>query len=203
MENALPPGFNLDPSTGFISGTPASDGSFSLAVSAIDGAATASATLQLTFTSDPTVPIITSPRTVTLTPGQFFTYPITADANGTFGYIGSDGIVHQAPAASCDGLPAGLCFDGDHTISGTFNPPFGPDRKSPTRPDQTGGIITNVQLLAANPPNGTSILPLFPLREVTGAGNIATRLAVGTGDTVLIGGFILAESSPEAEDPKR
>ena len=193
----LPPGFNLDPSTGFISGTPTSDGSFSLAVSAIDGTAITHATLQLTFTSDPTVPIITSPATAILTPGQFFTYTITADANGTFGYIGSDGIVHQAPSPSCAGLPAGLCFDGDHTISGTFNPPFGSDRKSPTRPNQTGGIITNVQLFAVNPPNGTGILSLISFLEPTGAGNIATRLAVGTGENVLIGGFIIGGNAPK------
>ena len=90
-----------------------------------------------------------------------------------------------------------MCFDGNHTISGTFNPPFGSDRKSPTRPDQTGGIITNVQLFAANPPNGTSIIPLFPLRAATGAQNIATRLAVGTGENVLIGGFIIGGSGPK------
>ena len=123
--DGLPPGFNLDPSTGFISGTPTSDGNFSLAVSAIDGAAITHATLQLTFTSDPTVPIITSAAIAILTPGQFFSYTITADANGTFGYMGTDGIVHQGP--SCAGLPAGLCFDGIDTISGTFNPPFGHD----------------------------------------------------------------------------
>jgi hypothetical protein len=151
----------------------------------------------LTFTSDPTVPIITSERTAILARGQPFTYPITADANGTFGYIGSDGIVHQAPSPSCAGLPAGLCFDGDHTISGIFNPPFGSDRKSPTRPDQTGGIITNVQLFSANPPNGTSIIPLFPLLAASGATNIATRLAVGTGENVLIGGFIIGGSGPK------
>jgi WD40 repeat protein len=201
--DGLPPGFDLDPSTGFISGTPNPDGSFRLAVSAIDGAATTNATLQLTFTSDPTVPIITSPATAILAPGQSFTYSITADANGTFGYIGGDGIVHQAPSPSCAGLPAGLCFDGNHTISGTFNPPFGADRRYPTRPDQTGGIITNVQLFAANPPNGTSIISLFPVRRASGLTNIATRLRVGTGDNVLIGGFIIAESVAGSGGPKK
>jgi uncharacterized delta-60 repeat protein len=201
--NNLPPGLNLDPSTGFISGTPTSNGSFGVGVSAIDGTATTNGTLQLTFTSDPTVPIITSERTPTLRPGQPFTYPITADASGTFGYIGSDGIVHQGPSPSCDGLPAGLCFDGDHTISGTFIPPFTSGRGSAARPDQTGGIITNVQLFAANPPNGASIIRLFPVLTATGAQNISTRLAVGTGEDVLIGGFIIAENAPGSGGPKK
>jgi hypothetical protein len=196
VENVLPPGFNLDPLTGFISGTPTSDGNFSLAVSAIDGTAITRGTVQLTFTSNPTVPIITSPATAMLTPGQFFTYPITADANGIFGYIGSDGIVHQAPSPSCAGLPAGLCFDGDHTISGTFTPPFGSDRKSPRPPDQTGGIITNVELFGSGS-GGTGILSEIYFLEPTGAGNIATRLAVGTGENVLIGGFIIEGNAPK------
>ena len=196
VDGLLPPGLNLDSTTGFISGTPTSDGSFGLSVSAIDGAATANATLQLTFTSSLTVPIITSPGTAILAPGQFFTYTITADANGTFGYIGSDGIVHQAPSPSCAGLPAGLCFDGDHTISGIFNPPFGSNRGS-RRPDQTGGIITNVQLFAANPPNGAGILSLIEFRDATAVGNIATRLAVGAGENVLIGGFIIEGNAPK------
>ena len=157
--DGLPPGFTLDPATGFISGTPNPDGNFSLSVLAIDGAVTAQATLQLTFTSDPTVPVITSARTATLTPGQPFTYTMTADANGTFGYIGSDGIVHQAPTPSCAGLPAGLCFDGNRTISGIFNPPIASDRESPTGPDQTGGIMTNVQLFAANRPMAQAPFP--------------------------------------------
>ena len=186
--DALPPGLNLDPVTGFISGTPTTNRGFGLAVSAIDGAATAEATLQLTFTSDPTVPIITSPHSAILTPGQFFTYTIAADANGTFGYIGTDGIVHQG--ASSAGLPPGLSFDGDRTISGVFNPPFAYDGGSQRIPDLAGGIVTNVQLFATDP-SGTGTFPLIGFIAAPGTVNISTRLAVGTGDNVLIGGFII------------
>ncbi len=200
--NNLPSGFNLDQTTGFISGTPTSDGSFSLAVSVIDGPVTTSATLQLTFTSDPTVPVITSANSAILTPGQFFTYTITADANCTFGYIGTDGLVHQGPSNA--GLPPDLSFDGIDKISGIFigAPINGAgakarDGKLPNGINLAGGIVTNVQLFAANPPNGTGILPLLSFLEPSGAGNIATRLAVGTGENVLIGGFIIEGNAPK------
>jgi hypothetical protein len=186
---SLPPlGLSLDPPTGFISGIPTSDGSFSLAVSAIDGAAITHATVQLTFTSDPTVPIINSANNAILTPGQPFTYTITADANGTFGYIGTDGIVHQEP--SCAGLPAGLCFDGIDTISGTFNPPFGHDGGPRTILGLSGGIVSNVQLFRIGD-GGTGTFPLINFIAAKGTVNISTRLAVGTGSNVLIGGFII------------
>ena len=189
--DGLPPGFSLDPVTGFISGTPNPDGSFSVAVLAIDAGVTTSGTLQLTFTSDPTVPIITSPATAILIPGQPFTYTMTADANGTFGYIGTDGIVHQGPSPSCAGLPAGLCFDGINKISGTYNPPFAHEGELGRVPSLSGGIVTNVQLFASDP-SGTGTFPLIGFIATPGAVQISTRLTVGTGDNVLIGGFIIA-----------
>jgi subtilisin-like proprotein convertase family protein len=188
VDSVLPPGVSLDPPTGFISGTPTSDGSFSLAVSAIDGAAVGHGTLQLTFTSDPTVPIITSAATAILTPGQFFSYTITADANGTFGYIGTDGIVYQGP--SCAGLPAGLCFDGINMISGTFDPSLENNGEFRRIMGVSGGIVTNVQLFAIDP-SGTGIFPLIGFPAAHGTVQISTRLSVGTDDNVLIGGFII------------
>lgn len=191
--DTIPPGLELDPSTGLISGTPISDGSFGLAVSAIDGSAITNATVQLTFTSDPTVPIVTSAGSIILTPGQFISYTITADASATFGYIGTDGLVHQGPSSA--GLPAGLSFDGINKISGIFN--GGPiisggihGAEPGKSPDQTGGIITNVQLFATDP-SGTGTFPLLSFIAARGAVNISTRLAVGTDANVLIGGFII------------
>jgi len=184
----LPPGFNVDPPTGFISGTPASAGNFNLAVSAIDGATINHATLQLTFTSDLTVPIITSATSALLTPGQFFSYTITADANATFRYLGTDGIVHQGPSSA--GLPAGLSFDGIDTISGTFTPAFEHDGEPRGISGVSGGIVTNVQLFSTDP-SGTGTFPLINFVAAPGTVNISTRLAVRTGENVLIGGFII------------
>src|SRR5207248_3570245 len=48
----LPPGLSVDLATGLISGAPTFDGNFGLAVTAIDGASSTHATLQLTFISD-------------------------------------------------------------------------------------------------------------------------------------------------------
>ena len=119
----LPDGLNLDPVTGLISGTPTSDGSFSITLTLTDGPSNSTAHLQLTFTSDPDLPVITSSDTAFLVPGQFFSRHLTADANASFSYIGSDGIKHEGPSSA--GLPPGLSFDGVNLISGTYNPPNG------------------------------------------------------------------------------
>jgi HYR domain/Putative Ig domain/Galactose oxidase, central domain len=112
--SSLPPGLSFDPPTGLILGTPSSDGNFPVTLTLTDGSASASAVLQLTFTSDPAVPVITSSDSATLVSGQFFSYTFVADANATFSYIGIDGVKNGA-------LPPGLGFDGIATISGTYS----------------------------------------------------------------------------------
>ena len=109
----LPSGLTVNPATGLISGTPASDGSFRVTLTVTDGPATATGTLQLTFTSDPEFPIIISSQSAGVTPGQFFSYTIIAPGSSdpfdptVFGLIGA--------------LPDGLGFDAQTgTISGTF-----------------------------------------------------------------------------------
>ena len=168
----LPPGLSVDPATGVISGTPTVDGSFGVTLTVRDGAVTTTSTLELTFTSDPAIPVITSPRETALVAGQFFTYRITAPSSNhsgtTFSLIGN--------------LPLGLGFHpATGTISGTFNPG-----------DQNGGaLLGNVQLGTHNS-SGTATNPLSFFQGVPAtAKNISTRLAVGTNDNVLIGGFIV------------
>ena len=50
--------------------------------------------------------------------------------------------------------------------------------------------MTNVQLFATDP-SGTGTFPLIGFIDAAGTVNISTRLAVGTGNNVLIGGFII------------
>jgi hypothetical protein len=182
--NGLPPGLSFDPLTGQIVGTATSEGSFAVILTVTDGNLTAMATLQLTFTLDPTVPVIVSPSQATLVPGQPFTYTIVAPSSDlldpvTFALIGT--------------LPPGLSFDPvTGTISGTVQSRLG----TLPSPQISGGIITNVQLFATNSHGGGTI-PLLFVPAPTGAQNISTRLAVGTDADVLIGGFIIGGNAPK------
>jgi hypothetical protein len=83
-----------------------------------------------------------------------------------------------------------LCFDGINKISGTYNPPFGHEGGFERVPSLSGGIVTNVQLFATDP-SGTGTFPLIGFIATPGTVQISTRLTVGTGDNVLIGGFII------------
>ncbi len=184
--SGLPPGLSADPVTGVISGTVTAEGSSAVTLTVTDGGFTATASLQLIFTADPASPVILSSNTASLAPGQSFTYTINVAAAcdpsdvTTFTLIGT--------------LPAGLFFDPNTgTISGTFT---GLSLHSGNRPDVSGGIVTNVQLFATNS-HGTSTLPLIFFLAPTGAVNISTRIAVGSGDNVLIGGFIITGNAPK------
>jgi hypothetical protein len=175
----LPPGLTLNSITGRLSGTPTTSGSYEVALAVTEGSARVNGSLQLTLTSDSSLPLINSPSEVTLVPGQAFTYSIGAPGDGTGGptTYGFDGV-----------LPPGLTFDRKTgVISGVYNPL----RTSPA------SQIGHVQLFAYNF-RGTATLPLtFLAPRPTAAANIATRAVVGTGDNVLIGGFIITGSGPK------
>ena len=114
----LPPGLNVDPVSGLISGTATSDGSFGVTLTVTDGPLSAVATLQLTFTSDPAVPVITSPSSATLFSGQLFNYQIIAPSSADPG-------TNPTSYALQGILPPGLRFDPvKGTISGTYQGGF-------------------------------------------------------------------------------
>ena len=189
--SGLPSGLSADPVTGLISGTvtsPTSPGTPAATLTVTDGNRSATSTLQLTFTADMALPVITSPNTVSITPGVPFSYQIQTDANTTSYFLAF--------------APSYMQFNpSTGVISGTAPAPFGHDGETQGQPDLSGGIVTNVQLFASGN-GGTGTLPLIFFLAPKGVVNIATRLAVGTGEDVLIGGFIIErERTQESSYP--
>jgi hypothetical protein len=177
----LPPGLQIDPVTGEISGSATSDGSSSVTLTVTEAGMSTTSTLQLSFTSDPAIPVITSPGSATLIPGQPFTYTIVAPSSSdeptTFYNIGP--------------FPPGLGLDSaTGVISGTPPLSFG---LAPT-PGVSTGVVTNTEIVACNS-SGCADQSLF-YQDAAGAENISTRLSVGTEANVLIGGFIIQGKTP-------
>ncbi len=114
-----------------------------------------------------TTPVISSLLTASAVQGQPFSYQVTANP--------------EATSFAATGLPAGLSINQTTgLISGT--------------PSAAGTY--NVTLSATNATGtGTAILTLTI--TPAGIGNISTRVSVGRGDDVLIGGFIISGNTPK------
>ena len=113
--------------------------------------------LQLTFVSDPLLPVITSDTNVPLVLNQFFSYTITADAPTTsIDYLGLDGVLNGS-------LPTGLSFDAaTGTISGIYTGDTSRARPTDPSPDtiKKEPPPRRLQLFTRNEPNGTGTAPL-------------------------------------------
>jgi hypothetical protein len=183
--SGLPQGLALDSLSGVISGDASAAGSYIATLTLNDGDFTAVSTLQLIFTSDRGLPVIVSPRSALLTPGEPFTYTFNADGCGA-----ADSAVFDVVGD----LPQGLVFDrATATISGIpASPAALPARGKPV----SAGIVTNVTAFATNSAGTASAeLPFF--FAPTGVVNISTRVAVQGGENVLIGGFIVTGNAPK------
>ena len=186
----LPPGLNANPITGIISGTPTSDGSFSVVLIIADGGITTTADLQITCVSDPGLPVIISPSFAVVPHGQPFSYQIEAPALTDPGDVTTFSIVGP--------LPAGLTFNASTgVISGQIAFARSARIDGPSAPTLSGGtLLGTIQLFGTNS-KGRTTSPLLLFQLPPMPLNISTRLVVGTNENVLIGGFIITGNAPK------
>lgn len=165
-ESGVGPQLNLDPGTGFITGTvPLAVGGFARSFGlqlGLTNTDPAQSYLQLTFVSDPLLPVITSGANAPLILNQFFSYTITADAPTTsLDYLGLDGVLDGA-------LPPGLSFNSSTgTISGIYTGETAL-RSQPARPingqvadaDSVAGRIDRIETIKKEPPPRIQLLAL-------------------------------------------
>jgi PKD repeat protein len=138
----LPAGLSVNTSTGLISGTPTTAGTYSVTISATNSSGTGSATLTLTIKPPP--PVITSATTASGTVGIAFSYQITATNNPT--------------SFNATGLPGGLTVNtttgvisGTPTTAGTYTVTI-----SATNAGGTGSATLTLTVVNPPPPVITS-----------------------------------------------
>ncbi len=166
--SGLPPGLGINTSSGLISGTPTTGGTFNATVTASNANPTAG-TLGVTFTIIPASPVITSGGTATGTIGTAFGAGYTITATNT------------PTSFSATGLPPGLSvIAGTGVITGT--------------PTSVGTFNATVTATNANPTPGTrgvtfTIFPAIPV--ITSGGAVS-----GTVGTAITPYQIAATNSP-------
>src|ERR1039457_5653690 len=113
----LPPGLSLTSSSGVISGTPTTTGSYPITVQVTDSESTpAIAIAAFTITINPTPPLqVTTSSLLVGTQGIFYTTTLA----------GTGGVPPYSWSLTAGPLPAGLTLSGTGVISGTPNGPSG------------------------------------------------------------------------------
>ena len=185
-------GLTLDSSTGLISGVPQSPGTMTLTISATNESGTGSAPLTITIGQAPAdQPVISSPPSASGRQGESFSYQITATGNPT--------------SYDASGLPPGLfvnrsngLISGTPLTAGTFTASISATNSS----GQTGSaaLTITIEAVGASPTPTPTPTPsaspspspsASPGQAAAELANVSTRAQAGTGDNVLIGGFII------------
>jgi len=180
----LPPGLSLDPATGQISGTPTTQGSYSVTLSAADGnGGNASTTFVWTVEAAPN----NGPTTV----GTLST-ETASDAQSVS--IATAGVFRDADGDtlifSADGLPAGLTIDaGTGVITGTL--------ASSASSAATGGVYTIT--VSASDGRGGLASQAFTLAVANVAPIAAADSATGSEDGVINGNVLTNDSDADRD----
>ena len=151
----LPPNLTINPSTGLISGTPTTSGTFNVVLSATNAAGTGYLMLTLTVAPAPNgVPVITSSPTATGAVGTSFAYQITAtNSPGSFGASGLPSFLTLNPATGViSGVPN---VTGSWTIGLSATNATGTGTLNLTFTSNPAAAVSFVQI-AANASSGST-----------------------------------------------
>src|SRR5438477_122300 len=200
----LPAGLSVNTSTGLISGTPTTAGTYSVTISATNSSGTGSATLTLTIKPPP--PVITSATTASGTVGVAFSYQITATNNPTsFNAIGlppvltvntSTGLISGTPTTACTYTVTLSATNAGGTGSATLtltvvNPPP-PVITSATTANGTVGVAFSYQITATNKPTS------FNATGLPAGLTVNTTTGVISGTPTTAGAYTVAISASNA-----
>jgi hypothetical protein len=194
----LPAGLTVNTTSGLISGTPTTAGTYSVAISATNSSnQTGNATLTLTIKPPP--PVITSSLTATGQVGVAFSYTITATNNpASYNATGlpaglsvntATGLISGTPAAGTDaGSPYTVTISatnsggtGSATLTLTINPPPPPVIQPPLTATGQVGVAFAYTITATNSPTTYNAIGLPPGLSVnTTTGVISGTPAAGT-----------------------
>src|SRR5438067_3036255 len=187
----LPAGLTVNTTTGLISGTPTTAGTYTVTISATNSGGTGSATLTLTI--NPAAPVITSPLTATGQVGVSFSYQITATndptsyqpaalpvcltVNTTTGLISGTPTTAGTYTVTISATNAG--GTGSATLTLTIKPPA-PVITSPLTATGQAGVAFSYQITATNNPTSFNVTGLLPAGLSV---NTSTGLISGTPTT--------------------
>ena len=164
-------GLSVNTTTGLISGTPTTAGSFGVTLNATNSAGTGTATLTLTIAQQQP-PAITSPLTASGTVGSAFSYQITASNNPT--------------SFNATGLPSGLSVNmttgvisGTSTTVGSFSVTI-----SATNAAGTGSATLALSTAASASLFSPSTTPASVTENDPHAVNLGVKFQVSTNGTI-------------------